>query len=98
MLIRYKDMLSSHGIEMYHFGHVKPNPSYETVKSGVGGFIIDAGKAIALLTKLGGDVEDYLYPRAVDKFEIMPIVAVPTTCETGGEVTRYSLLTDIKTG
>ncbi len=110
---KIKDMLGRHGIDAAHFGLVEPNPSYETVKKGVkvacnfdidfvvafgGGSVIDAGKAIALLATLGGDVEDYLYPKTVDGYEIMPVVAVPTTCGTGSEVTKYSLLTDVKAG
>jgi len=90
------------------FSEVEPNPSYETVERGAelarrenvelvigfgGGSAMDAAKAIAVLALKKGFIRDYIYPYVV-KEEVLPIIAVPTTCGTGSEVTRYSVLTD----
>jgi len=56
-----------------------------------GGSVLDAAKAIALLATNGGKIEDYegksKYSRAP-----LPVVAVPTTCGTGSEVTWVSVI------
>ena len=62
-----------------------------------GGSVIDAAKSISLGAKLGGSIADYYYPNVVDK-EVYPIIAVPTTCGTGSEVTKYAIITEDSTG
>jgi len=62
-----------------------------------GGSVIDAAKAVSLKAKLGGNIADYYYPNVIDK-EVYPIIAVPTTCGTGSEVTKYAIITDDSTG
>jgi alcohol dehydrogenase len=58
-----------------------------------GGSAIDAGKAVALLATNQGKIEEYegreRYSRAP-----LPVLAVPTTCGTGSEVTWVSVITD----
>ena len=101
-------LLKKHGVECVVFSEVEPNPSYETVEKGAevarreevdlvigfgGGSAMDAAKAIAVLTAKGGSAKDYIYPKIIEE-EVLPIITVPTTCGTGSEVTKYSVLTD----
>ncbi|MEM1569271.1 MAG: iron-containing alcohol dehydrogenase [Candidatus Bathyarchaeia archaeon] len=102
--------MESSGVKVSVFDKVEQNPSFETVELGAsvcrslnvdfivgfgGGSVIDAAKAIALLSIKNGDVRNYIYPYVVED-EVLPVVAIPTTCGTGSEVTRYSLLLDLK--
>ena len=57
-----------------------------------GGSPMDASKAIALMIKKADKDISYLYSPDGDSSTI-PIVAVPTTCGTGSEVTAVSVLT-----
>jgi alcohol dehydrogenase class IV len=97
------------GVKVFVFDKVEENPSIETVESGSslcrslnvnivvgfgGGSVMDAAKAIALLSAKGGSIRDYIHPYVVED-EILPIIAIPTTCGTGSEVTRYALLSDL---
>jgi len=59
-----------------------------------GGSVIDAAKAVSVVLSLGGKVEDYFYPNIVTE-EVLPVIAIPTTCGTGSEVTKYALITDV---
>jgi len=62
-----------------------------------GGSVIDAAKAIALLITNPGSCRDY---EGANRFSMAPtpVVAVPTTCGTGSEVTWVSVLTDSSRG
>ena len=90
------------------FAEVEPNPSVETVLKGVdiyrregcdgiiavgGGSPIDAAKAIGLLAANGGDIREYFGADKVKK-PLPPLIAIPTTCGTGSEVTQYTVITD----
>lgn len=103
--------LSEVGIEHMVFNEVEENPSIETCEKGAkiaresgvnvviafgGGSAIDAGKAISVLTSLGGSARDYLFPKQVESPTI-PVIAIPTTCGTGAEVTRYAILSELST-
>lgn len=105
-----KSNMENSGVKVFVFDKVEQNPSFETAESGSiigrslnvdfivgfgGGSVIDAAKAISLLCVKGGDVRNYVYPYTIED-EVLPIVAIPTTCGTGSEVTRYSLLSDLK--
>lgn len=61
-----------------------------------GGSPIDAAKAIGVLVQHGGRVLDY---EGIDRVPgpIPVLVAVPTTCGTGSEVTRWSVITNPET-
>lgn len=101
--------LNSAGVKHILFNEVEENPTIETCEKGArisrgeevdvivafgGGSAIDAGKAISVLTSLGGSARDYLFPKVIED-PTLPVVAIPTTCGTGAEVTRYAILTDL---
>lgn len=103
--------LDSAGVAWCHFNEVEENPSVDTVMKarelgqaegadfviGVGGGSpMDAAKAIALLLAHPERGSELLY-EAGDS-AALPIVAVPTTCGTGSEVTPVSVLTNRETG
>jgi alcohol dehydrogenase class IV len=101
--------LDDHGIKYVMFS-VKEEPTIEVVRAGVeicrheecdlviaigGGSIIDAGKAIAILSANDGDIVDYL--EVIGRgMEIsnpgIPMIAIPTTAGTGSEVTRNAVI------
>jgi len=60
-----------------------------------GGSVIDAGKAIALLATNPGRIEQY---EGKEKYTNppLPVIAIPTTCGTGSEVTWVSVITDTR--
>lgn len=89
------------------FDAVEENPSVETVmrarELGLaqkvdfviglgGGSPIDAAKAIAIMLCYPDKTGAFLYEKQQDVLH-MPIVAIPTTCGTGSEVTAVSVLT-----
>lgn len=57
-----------------------------------GGSALDAAKSIALLAKNPGKIEDY-EGKARYTQSPLPVLAVPTTCGTGSEVTWVSVIT-----
>lgn len=60
-----------------------------------GGSVIDAAKAISILPLQGGTIEDFFYDlthRSVMP-PTLPVLAIPTTCGTGSEVTKYAVIT-----
>ncbi len=58
-----------------------------------GGSALDAGKAIALLVTNKGDIQAYEGKKKY-RNNPLPVLAVPTTCGTGSEVTWVSVITD----
>lgn len=65
-----------------------------------GGSSMDCAKAIALVSaKPGSVIEDYLgtlYNEGQSR--VTPLILIPTTSGTGSEVTRYVVITDVRTG
>ncbi len=57
-----------------------------------GGSALDAAKSIALLAKNPGKIEDY-EGKARYTQSPLPVLAIPTTCGTGSEVTWVSVIT-----
>lgn len=107
---RIQDSLSSHEIFPDVFDDTVPEPTVSSIQAGVdktrngdydciialgGGSPIDSAKAIAILAKHGGTMQDYKFPRMVIESGL-PIIAVPTTAGTGSEVTRFTIITDEK--
>lgn len=89
------------------FDEVEQNPRHTTVDRageairkinpelvvGVGGgSVLDAAKAIALLATNQGKIEDYEGKSRYGR-PPLPVLAVPTTCGTGSEVTWVSVIT-----
>jgi alcohol dehydrogenase len=93
--------------EVEVFDEVEQNPKHRTVnKAGEivrrlkpelviglgGGSSLDAAKAIGLLATNPGAIEDY-EGRGKYKAAPLPVLAIPTTCGTGSEVTWVSIVT-----
>lgn len=104
-----KNALEKGNISYTIFDEVEENPSVETVMKaselgisigadfviGIGGGSpIDAAKAIAIMIANPDKKSEYLY-EVVEPNSLLalPVVAVPTTCGTGSEVTGVSVLT-----
>jgi alcohol dehydrogenase len=100
--------LDSAGVRWTLFGEVEPNPSIGTVHAGLalytkegcdglvavgGGSPMDAAKAIGLLATNGGDIREYFGADRIKK-PLPPLIAIPTTCGTGSEVTQFTVITD----
>ncbi len=60
-----------------------------------GGSVLDSAKALAMLAKNGGSLDEYLGPAATRKIEAkgLPLILVPTTAGTGSEVTKVGVFT-----
>lgn len=101
------NVLKQGKIESVIFDEVEENPSIETVMKardiGIendvdfviglgGGSAMDASKAIALMIYHKDQEASYLYTKNVDGTTV-PMIAIPTTCGTGSEVTPVSVLT-----
>lgn len=89
------------------FEEVEPNPRHTTVDRAGGlardlgarlvvglggGSVLDAAKAVALLASNPGSIEDY---EGRERYTVppLPVLAVPTTCGTGSEVTWVAVIT-----
>jgi alcohol dehydrogenase class IV len=62
-----------------------------------GGSCMDMAKAVALLLKHGGKIDDY-YGEFKVPGPVLPIIAVPTTSGTGSEVTPVAVVADVARG
>ena len=100
--------LAEAGVEadLYDGGQAKPTlemvadcaariagQGYEALVALGGGSNIDLAKAVAVLLRHGGAVEDYFGEHQVPG-PVMPLVAVSTTAGTGSEVSASSVLAD----
>ena len=89
------------------FDEVEENPSVETVMKARdfglsenvdfiiglgGGSPLDAAKAVAIMISNKDESSDFLYKTGI-VCHALPVVAIPTTCGTGSEVTAISVLT-----
>lgn len=101
-------ILQQHDIACNVFDDTVPEPTVASIQAGVhqakngdydciialgGGSPIDSAKAIAILAKHGGKMQDYRFPRVV-KEQGLPLIAIPTTAGTGSEVTKFTIITD----
>jgi alcohol dehydrogenase len=92
------------------FDEVEPNPKHMTVnRAGEivralkpdlviglgGGSVLDTAKAIALLAMNPGGIEEY-EGREKYKATPLPVLAIPTTCGTGSEVTWVAVITHVE--
>ncbi len=80
----------------------KHNPDF--IVSFGGGSTIDCAKAANVLSSLGGEIEDYFGVGLVKKTiesggkKLLPHLAIQTAASSGAHLTKYSNITDIKTG
>ncbi len=103
---RARRLLQENGIRIRAFDEVEPNPRTSTVTDAAeqirrqglrgvvalgGGSVLDAGKAAAMLAINSGRIEQYEGKNRYAE-PPLPMVAVPTTCGTGSEVTWVSVL------
>lgn len=88
---------------------IDPNPTVEQVRNVAdisiknycdfviaigGGSVIDAAKAVVILSKNRITDEELFSVKDFDL--VLPLIAVPTTAGTGSEVTQYSIITNVK--
>lgn len=105
---RLRDRLDQRGIGVELFSEVEANPRTETAEAAAlhlrgagleavvalgGGSAIDAAKAAAMLASNAGSATSYLGKNRF-RAKPLPLVAIPTTCGTGSEVTWVSVLSD----
>ena len=96
------------GLKVSVFDDVEPNPSVETVSRGAdlardndvdlivavgGGSVLDCAKGIAILSRHGGNIWEYIGDSKVPG-PVPPVVAVSTTSGTGSEVTPFAVFTN----
>jgi len=80
----------------------RANP--DVIVSFGGGSTIDAAKAAEVLRTLGGEIDDYFGTGLVTKKlqetgkRLTPHVAIQTAASSGAHLTKYSNITDVKTG
>lgn len=99
--------LTEENIPYVIFDEIEENPSTDTVMKardfglqeqadfiiGIGGGSpLDAAKAIAIMIANSDKGEDFLFEKT-DSLKALPVVAIPTTCGTGSEVTAVAVLT-----
>lgn len=102
------ERLQSAGLATVVFDDVAPNPRDTQVGHGVeiasaegcdvliavgGGSPMDTAKAIGVVARNGGRIQDYEGLGLVRE-PIVPLIAIPTTSGTGSEVTFWSVITD----
>lgn len=102
-------MLEHQSIPYAIYDGVSENPDVAQVYAGVaialshqadfiiaigGGSPMDAAKSIAWATATMISQEDFFSRKPTARDEVLPIVAIPTTCGTGSEVTPYSIITN----
>ncbi len=93
-------------VDLYEGGQAKPTVEavascaeaiqgrgYEALVALGGGSNIDLAKAVAVLLRYGGSVEEYFGQHQVPG-AVLPLVAVSTTAGTGSEVSAASVLAD----
>lgn len=115
-LQRVEDQLNGAGIEYFIFDRIESNPLKSTVMAGAtaarenhcdfivalgGGSVIDASKAIALMTTNDGDLWDYV-PSGTGKGKPyankpIPLVSIATTAGTSSEVNQWGVITNSET-
>ena len=91
------------------YNKVKQNPDITTVENGIrflkdekcdlviglgGGSAIDTAKAVSVLSKNQGPVDEYLFRKTKIADRGVPLIAIPTTAGTGTEVTQYASIID----
>lgn len=104
---RIIDYLKNRRVVVYN--KVEQNPDVTTVENGIrflkdekcdlviglgGGSAIDTAKAVSVLSKNQGPVDEYLFGKMKIVDRGVPLIAIPTTAGTGTEVTQYASIID----
>lgn len=105
---KVSDSLAAAGFAVDAFTETEGNPSTDTVEKAAaaykasgadfivaigGGSPMDVAKAVGVVAKYGGRIEEYEGAHKVPG-KIVPLIAIPTTAGTGSEVTAFSVITD----
>jgi len=111
-LDRVRAVLDDTGLRCTEFADVSPEPDIsdciraaeaarvfkaDLIVALGGGSALDAGKVAAVLATNSGDPSKYFGEEKMEK-DALPVVAVPTTCGSGSEVTRYAVIIDPSAG
>lgn len=112
ILAKATDALEASDLSFAAYSDIEPNPTDISVTDGVevykteacdvviavgGGSVMDAAKAIRLLTTHGPPLEPYYADvGGVERIsgDMPPLICVPTTAGTGSEVSQGSIITD----
>ena len=112
ILAKATDALDASGLSYAIYSDIEPNPTDTSVTHGVeaykteacdvviavgGGSVMDAAKAIRLLTTHEPPLEPYYSDvGGIDRIrgDMPPLICVPTTAGTGSEVSQGSIITD----
>lgn len=112
ILARATDAVAASGLPFTTYSDIEPNPTDISVTAGVevykaeacdvviavgGGSVMDAAKAIRLLTTHEPPLEPYYADvGGVERIrgDMPPLICVPTTAGTGSEVSQGSIITD----
>ena len=112
ILAKATDALEASGLSYATYSDIEPNPTDISVIQGVdvykaeacdvviavgGGSVMDAAKAIRLLTTHESPLEPYYSDvGGIDRIrgDMPPLICVPTTAGTGSEVSQGSIITD----
>lgn len=101
------------GVDSAVFEGIEPDPSTATVDRGVafarergcdlfiglgGGSVLDAVKAIAILTQHEGQAKQYQMAERALENPCPPVVCIPSTSGTGSEASKVVVLTNEDTG
>ncbi|PIC57436.1 alcohol dehydrogenase [Sporosarcina sp. P12(2017)] len=107
-----KNLLNESGLSYVTYLDVDSEPTDVHVKEAIdicshekcdhivaigGGSCIDTAKAVSVLMTNGGTMTDYFGTGKKLTKEPLPVIAVPTTAGTGSEVTKVTVITDVKT-
>lgn len=110
ILKKLTDVLDENMISYSVYNNITGEPTDEMIKESVtfykkeecnfiigigGGSPLDSAKACAAMSKLDGEISDYLKKEI--ETDIPPLVLIPTTAGTGSEVTKFTIITDTKT-
>jgi len=110
--VSVEEILKNNNLIYEIYSEIEPDPSSQTVEKAYGfytklkasillaiggGSTIDVAKAVGILAKNGGRIQQY---EGIEKFSIppLPLVAIPTTAGTGSEVSGSCVITDSDSG